>query len=52
MNPKALTEEQKQAVRDVISIYDIPATDVCVNGIRVNGYIQYSEMEAILEVLK
>ena len=48
---QARTEEAKRKLQEIIETLAIPCTEIHVNGIRVNGYIQFSEMEAILEQL-
>ena len=52
---QALTEEVQKKVKDELELYGVPVSKVSVNGIFISGrdgYIQYSEMEAIVNLLR
>lgn len=50
--PQALTTECQAKVKEVCKLYGVPIEEVCINGVRIKGYIQYSEMAEILEQLE
>lgn len=52
VRPQALSEEKRKEIKETCDLYGIPVKEVSVNGIKVDGYIQYSEMIAILELLQ
>lgn len=53
VRPQALNEDKIKEVKEICDLYGVPVEEVCVNGIKFkDGYIQYSEMAEILELLQ
>jgi enamine deaminase RidA (YjgF/YER057c/UK114 family) len=49
---QASTDEVQQKVKETLDLYGVKVTKVCVNGVYIDGYIQFSEMEEIVNLLR